>query len=68
MVAPLGEPDNTASAASGRNPSGWGKSGAPLRCDSWRGINIAASPRLASHPDLSPVPPAHDSEQTLDSP
>ena len=34
MVAPLGKPDNTASAASGRNPSGWGKAGAPLRCGS----------------------------------
>jgi len=44
----------TPAAASG------GGVGALRRCGSWRGMNIAASPRLASHPNLIPAPPSHD--------
>jgi len=61
----LGKSDNAADAASGLNPEGRDKSGALRRCGSLRGAHIAASPRLASHPDLSPAPPSHDWQQTL---
>ncbi|MCM2290496.1 MAG: hypothetical protein NDI67_15840, partial [Sulfuritalea sp.] len=61
----LAKSDNAADAASRLYPQGRVKSGALRRCGSWRGLNIAALPRLASHPDLIPAPPSHDCQQTL---